>query len=161
LWRQLGQKQPKAITNFEECVAAGNPILESYPRRCQAKDGQTFTEVISNASDLIPADSESPAAGVCVEPGIQNTIRVEINADVPSPRCQKILPGRRLLVINNTDKEVSLWFGQEEKFSFTVPAQGRNMLEQPISSLLAPGVHVLHGSPYQGPEIWLVAEGTR
>lgn len=35
-----------AITNFEECAAAGNPIMESYPRQCAA-NGQTFTEEIT------------------------------------------------------------------------------------------------------------------
>lgn len=33
------------ITSFEECVAAGNPVAESYPRQCIA-EGQTFTEAI-------------------------------------------------------------------------------------------------------------------
>lgn len=37
---------PKKITNFEECVAAGNPVMESYPRQCKAND-QTFVEDIS------------------------------------------------------------------------------------------------------------------
>jgi hypothetical protein len=32
----------KTITNFEECKAAGNPIMESYPEQCSA-NGQTFT----------------------------------------------------------------------------------------------------------------------
>lgn len=32
------------ITNFEECVAAGNPIMESYPPRCMTKDGRSFTQ---------------------------------------------------------------------------------------------------------------------
>lgn len=31
------------ITNFEECAAAGNPVMESYPRQCSA-NGQTFSE---------------------------------------------------------------------------------------------------------------------
>ena len=33
------------ITNFEECEAAGYPVMESYPRQCRAGD-QTFTEII-------------------------------------------------------------------------------------------------------------------
>jgi len=33
------------VTNFEECVAAGNPVMESYPRQCR-HSGQTFTEDI-------------------------------------------------------------------------------------------------------------------
>jgi len=33
----------EAISNFEECVAAGYPVMESYPRKCS--DGEnTFTE---------------------------------------------------------------------------------------------------------------------
>ncbi len=35
------------ISNFEECAAAGNPVMESYPRRCRA-DGNTFVENISD-----------------------------------------------------------------------------------------------------------------
>jgi hypothetical protein len=37
--------QPNQITNFEECVAAGNPVMESHPRQCRV-DGQTFVEEI-------------------------------------------------------------------------------------------------------------------
>jgi hypothetical protein len=33
----------KPISSFEECVAQGNPVLESYPRQCTA-DGKTFVE---------------------------------------------------------------------------------------------------------------------
>ncbi len=41
-------KEPEAVVaNFKECVDAGNPIMESYPRQC--KHGDTvFTEVILN-----------------------------------------------------------------------------------------------------------------
>jgi hypothetical protein len=31
------------ITNFEECVAAGNPVMESFPEQCAA-NGETFTK---------------------------------------------------------------------------------------------------------------------
>ena len=42
------EKPPEQkITNFEECIAAGNPAMESYPRQCRAGD-KTFTEVISH-----------------------------------------------------------------------------------------------------------------
>ncbi|MFH1712471.1 MAG: hypothetical protein ABH846_04540 [Patescibacteria group bacterium] len=48
----LGSTQsPTEITSFEECVAAGNPIMESYPRQCATPDGQSFTEVITD--DLV------------------------------------------------------------------------------------------------------------
>jgi len=53
------------ITNFKECEAAGNPIMESYPRRCAA-NGETFIE------DIIPFEKrceldEHCACGTHVE----------------------------------------------------------------------------------------------
>lgn len=35
----------QVVTNFQECVEAGNPIMESYPRQCR-HDGETFVEEI-------------------------------------------------------------------------------------------------------------------
>ncbi|MCE9644082.1 hypothetical protein K8Q93_02500 [Candidatus Parcubacteria bacterium] len=32
----------KEITTFEECAAAGYPIMESYPEQCRTPDGKTF-----------------------------------------------------------------------------------------------------------------------
>lgn len=34
------------VTNFEECVAMGNPVMESYPRQCRHED-MTFVEDIT------------------------------------------------------------------------------------------------------------------
>jgi hypothetical protein len=51
-----------AVTNFLECVAAGNPVMESYPRQCRA-NGQNFVEYIGNElekTDLIKIDSPRP-----------------------------------------------------------------------------------------------------
>jgi hypothetical protein len=47
----------KTITSFEECVAAGNPVMESYPRQCS--DGKhTFTETIETPQEEPPAEEE-------------------------------------------------------------------------------------------------------
>jgi hypothetical protein len=35
-----------SATNFEECVSEGNPIMESYPRKCRTVDGKQFVESI-------------------------------------------------------------------------------------------------------------------
>lgn len=40
------------ITNFEECAAAGNPIMESYPRQCRAGD-KIFAEYVGNELEKI------------------------------------------------------------------------------------------------------------
>lgn len=39
------------ITNFEECVEAGYPIMESYPRQCKAED-KLFVEEIENIDEI-------------------------------------------------------------------------------------------------------------
>ncbi len=55
--------EPMNITNFEECIGAGNPAMESYPRQCQA-NGQTFTEVITlppEVSEELPVNPEGPS----------------------------------------------------------------------------------------------------
>jgi hypothetical protein len=35
-----------SATNFEECIAEGNPAMESYPRQCRTSDGKHFVESI-------------------------------------------------------------------------------------------------------------------
>lgn len=42
------------VTNFEECVMAGNPVMESYPRQCQ-HNGQIFTE---NIDQVVGGDKD-------------------------------------------------------------------------------------------------------
>ena len=34
------------IDSFEDCVTAGNPVMESYPRQCRTSDGKHFVESI-------------------------------------------------------------------------------------------------------------------
>lgn len=47
-----------AITNFEQCAAAGFPIMESYPEQCKTPDGRTFVRQITpDYSDLIKVDA--------------------------------------------------------------------------------------------------------
>jgi len=55
---------PAQINSFKECVAAGNPVMESYPRQCAA-NGKNFTENIGNEmalANLIKIDSPRPNA---------------------------------------------------------------------------------------------------
>jgi len=52
------------VTSFEECVAAGNPVMESYPRQCRHGD-TLFVEEIEPTQpepqhDLIILDAPQP-----------------------------------------------------------------------------------------------------
>lgn len=46
------------VTSFEECVAAGNPIMESYPEQCN-HNGKTYVRDISN----IPTSADDAPEG--------------------------------------------------------------------------------------------------
>lgn len=39
-------------TSFEDCVAQGNPVMESYPPQCRTKEGQVFVQDIGNEIEL-------------------------------------------------------------------------------------------------------------
>ncbi len=55
----------QSISNFEECVNAGYPTLDTYPRQCMTSDGRTFVEDIADPDYLdypevstIPSDDD-------------------------------------------------------------------------------------------------------
>ncbi len=62
------------VDSFERCVAAGNPVMESYPERCRSADGRVFVRDIGNElekADLIrlarPRPGDSIASPLIVE----------------------------------------------------------------------------------------------
>lgn len=61
-WFHFDSQKTEPAQSFEECVALGNPVAESYPRQC--RDGEkVFTEDIGNElskSDLIRLESPRP-----------------------------------------------------------------------------------------------------
>lgn len=67
LWWWLGGFGSQVVvTSFNECVEAGNPVMESYPRQCR-HGGQTFVENIGNGlekTELITVDSVVPNSAI-------------------------------------------------------------------------------------------------
>ncbi len=41
-WQAYTPARALLISTFEECVAAGNPVMESYPAQCRTSDGRIF-----------------------------------------------------------------------------------------------------------------------
>jgi eight-cysteine-cluster-containing protein len=62
------------ITSFEECVAAGNPVMESYPRQCRAEDGQLFVENLEDPIGVLPSLRTPGAYDECVITGCSGQI---------------------------------------------------------------------------------------
>jgi len=62
------------IENFDDCVAAGNPVMESYPQQCRTENGQTFVQDIGDEmekQDLIRVDMPRP------NQAISSTVTIE------------------------------------------------------------------------------------
>ncbi len=56
-------EEPVTVSDFDECVDRGYPVMESYPRQCRTPDNQTFVEDIGNEIekiDLIRINSPRP-----------------------------------------------------------------------------------------------------
>ncbi|MCF7845291.1 MAG: Gmad2 immunoglobulin-like domain-containing protein [Candidatus Pacebacteria bacterium] len=56
------EEEKVEVDSFEECVEAGNPVMESYPRQC-IHEGEKFVEDIGNEvekTDLIQLHSVQP-----------------------------------------------------------------------------------------------------
>lgn len=43
IFGNIPQPVPRVLS-FEDCAAAGYPVMESYPRQCKTPDGRTYTE---------------------------------------------------------------------------------------------------------------------
>ena len=52
-----------SIDSFEECVAAGNLVMESYPRQCRTSDGKHFVESILTQSDSPKTEQSKNCSG--------------------------------------------------------------------------------------------------
>lgn len=44
------------INSFEDCAAAGYPIMESYPEQCRTRDGRNFTRVIESQNITVSGE---------------------------------------------------------------------------------------------------------
>jgi len=72
-----GQRgQVLSITSFEECAAAGYPIMESYPEQCRTSDDRLFARDISG--DEFP-QFDLIVSGGCVLAGCSSQLCVEEN----------------------------------------------------------------------------------
>lgn len=69
---------PVAVTDFESCVAAGNAVMESYPRQCRDAEGELYVEQIDN-----PINTE-PSTGACVVGGCSGQLCGEEGDDLIS-----------------------------------------------------------------------------
>jgi eight-cysteine-cluster-containing protein len=57
------------IVSFDDCAAAGYPIMESYPRQCRTPDGRNFVEDVN-----LPPAGAGPSKDDCLPAGCSGQI---------------------------------------------------------------------------------------
>lgn len=118
----------------------------------------------TNAGDppgLVPADSQTPAAGTCGN-ATNGIAAVTLNPDIPSPRCIIVADTDHLRVTNKFAVKVNVSDGSGGLFALDPGATDTTM--KALGGFWATGVHrlritdattneVLYGG--SGPEVWL------
>lgn len=61
IWDQFRNSMLVTVTNFEECIAAGNPAMESYPRQCIHGDLHFVEDV---TGDVPTSADNAPPGGI-------------------------------------------------------------------------------------------------
>lgn len=143
------------ITNFDECVAAGNPIAESYPEQCSA-NGQTFVNEVEEKNlendfiTVLPEDErvklEKPSdvdnlPDVTPE-SFKSYIRSKLIANKPDNGCYSTYSVDRISAVNisggvgQTDKDgeycggaTMFWYLQDKQWKEN-PTQSMQSCEE-------------------------------
>jgi hypothetical protein len=139
------------------CSASPAPERTSPPRQSNSPTevphvGRPVTTRTSPGPDgVYPSVGDSPAAGVCgSERG--TIVSVDINVDTPSPRCAVIRADQMLRLRNRTADTEYVAIGP---YSAKLLPRSDKTFSRPFGEYLARGVHVVEGSPYAGPSLWL------
>jgi len=68
-----GRDQMFAISNFDDCKAAGYPVMESFPEQCMTPDGRSFV----NETQSVPPPTPGPiVANGCAVAGCSGQLCV-------------------------------------------------------------------------------------
>ncbi len=79
------------VKSFDDCVAAGYPVMESFPRQCAVPGGQSFTEIATStaATTTAPVGPQPGTTATSTATStLSNLIRVtsvKPNAQIQSP----------------------------------------------------------------------------
>jgi len=95
--------------------------------------------------------ADSPAAGICGE-FTGELVTITINPDIPDPRCARVMPAQRLVVVNQRGEDIVVRLGQ---FEVSIPPGNQQLFDLPFGEYLAPGVHQIIVSPCCGAELLL------
>lgn len=111
--------------------------------------------------ERVPADARVPAAGACPRATAAQVV-IDVNPDTPAPRCVIVSTLDHLKVVNTSNtygqRGATVTVTWSRYPARTLPIGASTLYPAAFGTYLAPGVHFLHLSLYQGSggaEIWL------
>ncbi len=110
------------------------------------------TPTVTATLEKRPADSDSPASGICLQ-GEGDVVDVLLGTGsdgLPlTGRCIQITTDQRIKLVNQSGQDYTLSFGPFDK---VIPSGDELLLDLPAGDYLESGVHLLP----EGPSIWVV-----
>ena len=125
---RLGQDgRVPSVSSFDECVRAGYPVMESFPRQCRTPDGRNFVEQING-------NQESGISGMVLLGPTCPVIR-----DPPDEECADKPYATTLVVTTYDQARVIKEFRSEETGKFSVQvAAGEYAIRSAAASNVLP-----------------------
>ncbi|MES2223909.1 MAG: Gmad2 immunoglobulin-like domain-containing protein [Patescibacteria group bacterium] len=78
-------KKVVSVTTYEECAAAGYPILATYPPQCQTPEGTIFTYIVSTSTPATGTTNGTKNTGTGNAAGLVIVDNITANALIESP----------------------------------------------------------------------------
>lgn len=149
------QKTANQTYNSASKVAQSSPVKNTKAQTKPASPGGQ-SGASSTAKTVIAADSPTPASGYCPQ-----TTTVELDPDVPNPRCIQVTASQSWKIVNKLGKDVTV----DDGAARTAVAAGATASFDFTKYSFAAGVHTLlvstggtlSSSVYgdSGPEVWV------
>lgn len=103
----------KQIQDFNTCVLAGFPVMESYPRQCRTVDGRLFIENIKvDLENIEPTNFSKTGVIVQNNPGLKPDTAYLVYEEPGSPAISRELAFDALSLLVSQGKAISLIQGK-------------------------------------------------
>jgi hypothetical protein len=142
-----GQNRHHTIDYRHDKTCADHRLLRKLINGVVATAIEDGVEAVPPPWELIPAEADHPAAGICG--GNDGPVAIlNVNPDTAAPRCLVVRPDQRLKVVNTTDRfgftgsTVVVTFGPWP--SRTLDVGESVTFDQPLGTVFAPGAHTVH-----------------
>lgn len=113
------------ITNFAQCVEAGNPVMESYPRECKAGD-QTFTEEVAPPLPVVTPPTTPPPAPQAATTSTSAESMITVATPLPNAKIKSPL--------EITGSARGNWYFEASFPVVLVDAKGKTIAQSPAQA---------------------------